>query len=84
MRFAGQWKNLGIWITLAKAMSEPVMGNAILKDKYHNMCVVNELNVPLHCMGLKDIIVCVSSEGILVSDKEHSSYIKPYVDGIDQ
>lgn len=35
-------------------------------------------------MGLKDVVVSASPEGILVSDKEQSSYIKPYVDQIDQ
>lgn len=30
------------------------------------------------------MIVSASSEGILVSDKEQSSYIKPYVDQTDQ
>lgn len=84
MRFASQWKVLVTWITLVEAMTEPVMGKAILKDKHQNMNVVNELNVPVLCMGLKDIIVCASAEGILVSDKEQSSYIKPFVDGIDQ
>jgi mannose-1-phosphate guanylyltransferase len=35
-------------------------------------------------MGLHDVVISASPEGILVSDKEQSSYIKPYVDGIDQ
>ena len=36
------------------------------------------------CMGLRDVVVSASPEGILVSDKEQSSYIKPFVDKIDQ
>ena len=35
-------------------------------------------------MGLKDTIVAASNEGILVADKEQSSYIKPFVEKIDQ
>ena len=35
-------------------------------------------------MGLKDVVIAASPEGILVSDKEQSSYIKPFVDDIDQ
>ena len=35
-------------------------------------------------MGLKDVIVSASAQGILVADKEQSSYIKPFVDTIDQ
>lgn len=45
--------------------------------------VVNELDVPILCMGLKDVVVSASPEGILVSDKEQSSYIKPYVNTLD-
>ncbi len=33
---------------------------------------------------MKNAVVSASPEGILVSDKEQSSYIKPYVDSIDQ
>ena len=45
--------------------------------------MVNELDVPILCMGLKDVVVSASPEGILVSDKEQSSYIKPYVNTLD-
>ena len=48
------------------------------------MHVINELDVPVLCMGLKNVVVSSSPEGILVSDKEQSSYIKPFVDKIDQ
>lgn len=84
MRFSGQWKDLGTWNTLVEAMTEPVIGKAILNESCQNVHVVNELNVPVLCMGLKDVIVTASAEGILVSDKEQSSYIKPFVDGINQ
>ena len=84
MRFAGQWKDLGTWNTLTEAMEEPSVGHAIFNDKCQNVHVVNELDVPVLCMGLKDVVVSASPEGILVSDKEQSSYIKPYVDNIDQ
>lgn len=84
MRFAGQWKDLGTWNTLTEAMTEPTMGKAILNENCEGVNVINELNVPVLCMGLKNVIVSASAEGILVSDKEQSSYIKPFVDGIDQ
>lgn len=45
--------------------------------------MVNELDVPILCMGLKDVVISASPEGILVSDKEQSSYIKPYVNTLD-
>lgn len=84
MRFKGQWKDLGTWNTLTEAMEEACVGDAILNEKCENVHVINELNVPVLCMGLKDIVVSASPEGILVSDKEQSSYIKPFVDQISQ
>lgn len=83
MRFAGEWKDLGTWNTLTEAMEEPVIGKGILDDSCENVHVINELDVPLLCMGLKDVVVSASPDGILVSDKNKSSYIKPYVDNID-
>jgi len=82
-RFSGEWKDIGTWNTLTEAMDEPVLGNAVL-DGCDNVYVVNELNLPIVCMGLKDVIVSASSDGILVSDAERSSYIKPIVDKLDQ
>ena len=84
MRFAGQWKDMGTWNTLTEAMEEPSIGKAMLNDTCQNVHVLNELDVPVLCMGLKDVVVSASPEGILVSDKEQSSYIKPYVDSIHQ
>ena len=84
MRFSGEWKDLGTWNTLTEAMEENCVGDAMLNESCNNVHVINELDVPVLCMGLKDVVVSASPEGILVSDKEQSSYIKPYVDKIDQ
>lgn len=84
MRFAGQWKDLGTWNTLTEAMEENVVGKGILNDTCSGVHIINEMDVPVLAMGLSDVIISASPEGILVSDKEQSSYIKPYVDGIEQ
>ena len=83
MRFAGTWKDLGTWNTLTEAMDSHVVGEAMFNENCENVHVVNELDVPILCMGLKDVVVSASPEGILVSDKEQSSYIKPYVNTLD-
>lgn len=83
MRFAGEWKDLGTWNTLTEAMGESSVGNVIENDTNVNVHVVNELDVPVLCMGLKDVIVSASPEGILVADKEKSAQIKGYVDKLD-
>lgn len=84
MRYEGQWKDLGTWNTLTEAMGENSVGNAIIGNACQNVHVINELNVPILAMGLSDVVISVSPEGILVSNKKQSSYIKPYIDEISQ
>lgn len=84
MRFAGKWKDLGTWNTLTEAMEENTIGEAILDETCENVHIVNEMGVPVLAMGMKDVVISASPEGILVSDKDQSSYMKPLVDQIDQ
>jgi mannose-1-phosphate guanylyltransferase len=84
MRFNGMWKDLGTWNTLTEAMEEKFIGQVHLNEDCENTHVVNEMDVPIICMGLKNIVVAASPEGVLVADKKQSSYIKPLVDRINQ
>lgn len=84
LKYAGTWKDLGTWNTLTEAMEGNVIGDARMDDTCSNVHVINELGVPILVMGGHDLVVSASPEGILVSDKEQSSYIKPFVDAIDQ
>lgn len=83
-RFAGQWKDMGTWNTLTEAMTDPVIGKGVMNENCTGVNIVNEMDVPVLAMGLHDVVISASPEGILVSDKEQSSYIKPYVDKVDQ
>lgn len=84
LRYDGAWKDLGTWNTLTEAMDGESVGKAIIHESCENVHVVNELDVPVLAMGLRNVVVSAGPEGILVSDKERSSYIKPLVDGLDQ
>jgi mannose-1-phosphate guanylyltransferase len=84
LRFNGMWKDLGTWNTLTEAMESATIGEAVLNDNCNNVHVINDLDVPVLCMGLNNIVVAASPDGILVSDKEQSSYIKPYVDNFEK
>lgn len=84
MRFTGNWKDLGTWNTLTEAMEEQAVGDVRMDDTCENVHAINEMGVPILAMGLKNVVISASPEGILVSDKEKSSYIKPFVDAIDQ
>lgn len=82
MRFYGSWKDIGTWNTLTEAMDESCIGDCRLNDKCTNVHVLNELDMPILAMGLHNVVISASPEGILVSDKDQSSYIKPFVDDI--
>ena len=83
-RFNGEWKDLGTWNTLTEAMDENIVGKGVMNENCDGVHIVNEMNVPILAMGLHDVVISASPEGILVSDKEQSSYIKPFVDKFEQ
>ena len=65
-------------------MEESVVGKGVMNSVCKGVHIVNELDVPILAMGLHDVVISASADGILVSDKEQSSYIKPFVDKFDQ
>lgn len=81
IRYSGEWKDLGTWNTLTEAMEDEVAGRAkaINCDNTH---IINELQVPLIALGVKDLAITATPDGILVSDKDASSHLKDYV--VDQ
>ena len=83
LRYKGAWKDVGTWNMLAEVMADPVKGRAVLDETCERTNVVNELNIPILCMGCKDMIVAASGDGILISDKERSGYMKSYVERIE-
>ena len=78
--FAGQWKDLGTWMTLTEELSQNGIGNVILGEKNENTHVINELGIPVFCDGLKDVVVAGSPDGILVCAKKSAENIKHYAD----
>ena len=83
MRYEGEWRDVGTWNMMAEVMADNVKGNVILDDGCKNTQVVNELDIPILCMGCKDMVIAASGDGLLVSDKERSGYMKPYVEKIN-
>lgn len=83
MRYSGDWKDVGTWNMMAEVMADQTKGNVILDNTCDNTNVVNELDIPILCMGCKDMVIAASSDGILIADKEQSSYMKSYVEKMD-
>ena len=79
-RYSGTWLDIGTWNTLAEVMPEHTIGRVTLDEACTNVHIVNTLPMPILCMGLKDVVVAASPEGILIADKDRSSAMKPYAE----
>lgn len=79
VEYNGLWKDLGTWNTLCEHVTEPVMGNVAISETTENTHVINELDIPAVVIGVKDAVVVATHDGILVSDKHESSYLKNYL-----
>ena len=84
LRFEGNWVDAGTWATLTDVMSENIIGDAKMDETCKNTHIVNELDVPIVALGLENVVISASPDGILVSDKEASGAIKKYVDDINR
>ena len=82
MRYSGEWKDVGTWNMMAEVMADDTKGNVTLDSECTNTQVINELDIPILCMGCRDMVIAASSDGILVTDKERSGYMKSYVEKI--
>ncbi|MCR5339496.1 MAG: mannose-1-phosphate guanylyltransferase [Lachnospiraceae bacterium] len=82
MRFSGSWKDLGTFDTLTGVLPPNAIGKSMMDEFCENVHVLNETDQPVLAMGLKNVVIAVSKDGILVADKDRSSAIKPFVDRI--
>lgn len=80
--YDGKWKDLGTWNTLSEEIAGPSLGNVLLGEGTDGTTVINETKMPMVVLGAKNMIVAASPDGILVSDKHASSYLKPYAEQI--
>lgn len=81
--YQGIWKDLGTWNTLTEQMEGERFGNCISGEETVSTHIINELEIPVVALGTKNLVIAASPDGILVSDKAKSSFLKPYVDQMD-
>lgn len=82
--FAGEWKDLGTWNTLTDELPGHAVGNVVMDDESDNTHVINELELPIMCIGVRNLVIAASNDGILVSDKSKSENIKTYADRLQR
>ena len=64
--FAGEWKDLGTWNTLTDELSEHTIGNVVMDNESENTHVINELELPIMCIGACNLVIAASNDGILI------------------
>ncbi len=80
MPYSGAWKDLGTWKTLTEEIQDPVLGNVRMDEASHGTHVLNELELPILCVGAPNLVVAASHDGILIADKAHCEEVKTYAD----
>ncbi|NWQ41105.1 cupin domain-containing protein [Bacillus sp. EB106-08-02-XG196] len=82
--FEGGWKDLGTWNTLTEEMGTNILGKANASHDSLNTHIINELDIPVSVLGLSNILVAASPDGILVTDKDASPRVKEMIGHLDQ
>jgi len=84
LRFNGIWEDMGTWRTLSEIMEDRSLGNVRLDPACSNVKAINDLDMPVVCMGLENVVVAASRQGILVASPERADYLKEYVEPLHQ
>lgn len=82
--YAGEWKDLGTWNTLTEEIQIPLIGKGTICQDSSHVHLINELDIPIAVLGLSDIIVSASPDGILVADKSASPKVKDLIRNVEQ
>ncbi|MGH1256960.1 MULTISPECIES: sugar phosphate nucleotidyltransferase [Bacillus] len=82
--YSGSWKDLGTWNTLTEEMGTDILGKGNMGIECEQNHIINELDIPVSVLGLSNIIVAASPDGILVSEKDASPRVKELVGDWDQ
>jgi len=78
--YDGYWKDLGTWNTLTEEIKSGVIGNGSMCEESKGSHIINELGLPVVLLGLSNVIVSASPDGILVADKQRSPRVKEMVE----
>lgn len=80
--FSGIWKDLGTWNSITEEMPSKIYGNALTDATAKNTHIVNELDIPVVCLGVENVVIAASPDGILVGTKDSSEKLKEYAEKV--
>ena len=76
IKYDGPWKDLGTWETFTEEIYNPISGNVRTDACCDNTHIINEQDLPIIAMGIKDAVIVASLDGILVATKGETVKLK--------
>ncbi|OBZ13459.1 sugar phosphate nucleotidyltransferase [Bacillus sp. FJAT-26390] len=73
--YDGEWKDLGTWKTLSEELSFDRLGLGEVSADSEQSQLINELDIPISIIGLSNVFVAASPDGILVTSKDADSVL---------
>lgn len=74
--FDGEWKDLGTWESLSLELKENKIGKVLSDETTINSHIINELDIPIITLGVDDLMIVASPDGILIADKSKTDQLK--------
>jgi mannose-1-phosphate guanylyltransferase len=73
------WRDLGDWRVITNYLGRQVIGQGKMTSDSLHTHLINELRFPIHVIGVSNIIVAASPDGILIANKDKSNQIKNFL-----
>ena len=74
--YQGPWKDMGTWKALAEETVKPRLGPGLIYGNGKEVNIFNELDIPVIALGVSNVVIAASEDGILVTDTAGSSQLK--------
>ncbi len=81
-RYNGTWTDAGTWTGMCDLLNDKDIGQVVRDDQCENTLIVNHLDFPILAMGVKNLVVAASRDGILVAEKDRIPDLKSIVDEV--
>ncbi|MDQ8733026.1 sugar phosphate nucleotidyltransferase [Paenibacillus sp. LHD-38] len=84
IRYDGGWKDLGTWKTLSEEIAFDRLGIGEVSSDSEQSQFINELDIPISIIGLNNVIVAASPDGILVTSKNADSVLNAKLQAMNE
>lgn len=81
--YEGSWKDLGSWASILNELKLEKIGKVSMANN-ENSHVLNELQLPILCVGTQNLVVAASPDGILIADKEVTDFLNEHTDNFNE